>query len=152
MDLISLTSQLLRNAISHGIEVPTERARIGKNQIGNVNLSLFNQGENGFKLICEDDGNGIDFDKLEKNAQAAGLIDSNKAKQTSPVQILNLLLTNRLSSKDEADSDSGRGVGLNVVGEIATRLGGKATLKTRPTEGTRFTIRFPKTTHYASKI
>ncbi len=144
LDIVSLASQLLRNAVAHGIEPSLERQSKNKDVEGQVTLALYDQGNKGFRLVCEDDGKGMDFAALTQKAVENGLISKDESKSIAPGRIINLLLSNRLSSKDEADEDAGRGVGLTVVGDISTRLGGKVALQTKPSGGTRFTIRFPK--------
>ena len=144
LDIVSLASQLLRNAVSHGIEQASERLKSGKTAEGQILLILYDQGDKGYRLICEDDGKGLDFQELAKKAIKEGLIKETDPTKISPSQVTNLLLTERLTIKDSADEDSGRGVGLNVVAELSTSLGGKMSLQTKPSGGTRFTIRFPK--------
>ena len=107
-------------------------------------LALYDQGNQGYRLICEDDGKGLDFHELAQKAIKEGLINETNAGKISPSQITNLLLTKRLSIKNDANEDAGRGVGLNVVSELSTSLGGKMSLQTKPSGGTRFTIRFSK--------
>jgi len=144
LDIVSLASQLLRNAVSHGIELPEERVSSGKLADGQIVLALYDQGSRGYRLICEDDGKGLDFQELAKKAINEGLISEVDETKVSPSQVTNLLLTERLSIKTHANEDSGRGVGLNVVSDLSTSLGGKMSLQTKPSGGTRFTIRFSK--------
>ena len=142
-DVISLTSQLLRNAISHGIEQPEFRKKSGKSEIGHVSIALYRDQLGGLKLTCEDDGTGVDFDTLTDKALAQGLIKQDKAHKTSTQSILNLMLANRLSSRDTVDQDSGRGAGLSVVGATASKIGATLALQTGKGKGTRFTLKIP---------
>ncbi len=142
LDVVSLASQLLRNAISHGIETPAERVGAGKSELGQVTLALYSQGAQGFRLVCEDDGGGVDFDLLEEKAIAQGLLNPEAGGKITPNRLVNLMLTNALSSKSEADEDAGRGVGLSVAGELVSKLNGKLALSTKPSIGTRFSVRF----------
>ncbi len=146
LDIVSLASQLLRNAISHGVEPSEERHTHGKPEAGEITLALYDQGTRGLSLVCEDDGRGIDFKKLTQNALAKGLISERDSTSITPSRIINLLLANRLSSNDSADQDSGRGVGLSLVKELTSKLGGKISLQTKAMSGTRFTVRLPSLT------
>ena len=85
----------------------------------------------------------MDFKKLTEKAIDAGLINKNQKHRVTRSHIVNLALSNKLSSKDDIDEDSGRGVGLSVVSKIISKLNGKISLKTKQTEGTRFTVLFP---------
>lgn len=151
LDILSLSTQLLRNAISHGIEKPEQRVKNGKSTIGTITLSLYNQESDNFCLVCEDDGQGMDFKKLTEKAIDAGLINENEKHQVTHARIVNLVLSNKLSSKDDIDEDSGRGVGLSVVSQIISKLNGKISLKTKRAEGTRFTISFPNQLAHLNK-
>lgn len=143
LDMVSLASQLLRNAIAHGVESTQERCSQGKPASGQVTLALYDQGEQGLSLVCEDDGRGIDFATLTEKALIKGLINQHERESITQSQIINLLLSNRLSSNDSADKDSGRGVGLSLVKKLTSKLGGNIALQTKVSSGTRFTIRFP---------
>ena len=147
MDIISLASQLLRNAVSHGIESSSTRSDSGKPIVGEIMLVLFDHGNDDFSLVCEDDGCGVNFVALTKKAIKEKLISLAEVHSVKPSQIFNLLLSSKLSSKDSVNSDAGRGVGLTVVGEIATKLGAKVSLKTNPNSGSRFTVRISKSLH-----
>jgi len=140
----SLASQLLRNAISHGIELPEQRKANGKGEDGQISMVLYNDSQGGLKLTCEDDGGGVDFTTLTEKAIEQGLLQSTAAEKTSPQSVLNLMLRKRLSSKAEADIDAGRGAGLSVVGATAAKIGAKLSLRTQAGTGTLFTLRIPQ--------
>ena len=142
-DIYSLASQLLRNAISHGIEPSEQRSSAGKEESGQVSMVLYQDAHGGLKLVCEDDGNGVDFAALSRKAVDQGLISSANGQNIKPQSILNLMLQNRLSSRDLVDVDAGRGAGLSVVGDTALKLGAKVSLQTKPGKGTRFTLKIP---------
>ncbi len=141
--LQSLANQLVGNAICHGVEAPQERLLAGKMSTGQVSLALYRSGTEGFKLICEDDGSGIDFEKLANTAVEKGLLDSRELVDLNPRRLLALMMSNRLSSRSEVDFDAGRGIGLNVVGEITKKINAKVSLQTRPGKGSKFTINIP---------
>lgn len=145
LNTVSMASQLLRNALSHGIEKPAARSMRGKNEEGKITLALFEENNNGYKLVCEDDGNGFDFNTLSEKAVASGLVTEIQRKRLKPSGLLNIMLNNSLSSKSDADQDAGRGVGLKVINDLAKALGGKVALQTKPREGSRFIVRFNNT-------
>ena len=144
LDLVSLASQLLRNAIAHGIETPDSRKGEGKSETGNISIALFEHGSDGYRLICEDDGAGIDFDALTKKAIEEGLMSEQQLSSTSRSEIINLLLSKPLSTKDSSDEDAGRGLGMTVIGDLVKKMGGKVSLSTKMAKGTRFTINIPQ--------
>ncbi len=142
LNVISMASQLLRNALSHGIEKPATRVMRGKNEEGKITLALFEENNHDYKLVCEDDGNGFDFDTLRKKAFANGLVSEKDRTQLKPNELLSLTINNSLSSKPSADQDAGRGMGLKVINDLTKDLGGKLALQTKSQEGSRFTVRF----------
>jgi len=143
LSIVSLASQLLRNAISHGVELPADRTSSGKRSTGQVTLALYDNGPSGLTLVCEDDGSGIDFKRLAQKAVTKNFITLNESKSISQQKILNLLLTKNLSGTLVADQDSGRGAGLSVVKDLTRKLDGKINFKTKASIGTRITIKLP---------
>ena len=142
-DILSLSSQLIRNSISHGIELPEHRKTSGKSVAGKVNIALFTNSNGSLTLSCEDDGRGIDFDALSQQAVKQGLINKDDASSGANERLVSLMFRNRLSSNDTPDIDSGRGVGLSVIGTITNRLNAKISLRTKRGDGTKFLITIP---------
>jgi two-component system chemotaxis sensor kinase CheA len=133
---------LVRNAISHGIESPEERRRIGKPDVGRIALSAASVGD---RVIIEvsDDGRGVDVAKVVTRAEALGLP---VPKDTENLDgILSLLCSPGFSTRDAADRASGRGVGMSVVQTSISELGGHLTLDSAPGQGTRFILELPVT-------
>lgn len=132
---------LLRNAVDHGIELPADREAGGKERTGRISLTVSRAEEGGAKIIVEDDGAGIDFDRLRKIAVQKGFIK----KEESPGQanLIRTLFKSGFSSRDEMKGLSGRGVGLDAVKEEISRLGGKISIKTEWLKGSRFTMQLP---------
>ncbi len=141
LEVMSMASQLLRNALSHGVEAPQIRISKGKSEHGNIMLALFNSGDDGYRLVCEDDGNGFDFDAIAQRAVESGYVSEDQRNKLSSAQLLKLAMHNKLSSREKADDDAGRGVGLNVINDLANKLNGKVSVQTKPHQGTRFTVR-----------
>jgi two-component system, chemotaxis family, sensor kinase CheA len=134
---------LVRNAVSHGLETPTERQKVGKNSTGKMQLLAATAGE---IVVIEitDDGRGIDVEKVRKRALEKNLIEPDLDKLDS-VTLLELICAGGLSTKDEADMISGRGVGMGVVKNTVLELGGQISLETKLNQGTKFRIELPLT-------
>lgn len=133
---------LVRNAVSHGLETPQERAQAGKPAEGRLNLRAFTAGEN-VVIELEDDGRGVDAVRVAERARASGLIDGQEA--LDPGLLLDILCTPGFSTREHADLTSGRGVGMSVVKTTVQELGGMLTLDTQVGRGSRFTIELPLT-------
>ncbi|MGE5358762.1 MAG: chemotaxis protein CheA [Bacteroidales bacterium] len=132
---------LVRNAISHGIELPAERVARGKPAVGTVGLHAATVGDT-VLIEVEDDGCGIDRAAVLARARALGL-DAPEGGDTRGM--LDLLCGAGFSTREEADRASGRGVGMAVVKQVVERLSGSLDLYTEPGRGTRFTISVPVT-------
>ncbi|TCT15080.1 two-component system chemotaxis sensor kinase CheA [Natranaerovirga pectinivora] len=135
---------LLRNAADHGLEIPEERRKAGKNETGTVNLKAYQDGNN-VVIEVEDDGNGINVDKIKKKALANGVITSEVAQGMSDNEVIQLLFQPSFSTADQISDVSGRGVGLDVVKTKIEALGGDIEVRTELTKGSKFIIRLPLT-------
>lgn len=144
-NILSLASQLIRNAISHGIESSDIRKTLGKSEQGSVKLCLLQENSGKLILSCEDDGAGINFESIKLEASKNGLIKAEDIDRVSSKQLLQLMLKNRLSTRAAADADAGRGAGLSVLGSISDQLGARVSLQTRQGVGAKFIISIPKT-------
>ena len=133
---------MIRNAVDHGIESPAQRMALGKPPVGVITLSAAHRSG---RVIIElsDDGGGIDRSRVRAIAEARGLVATDAV--LTPADIDNLLFLPGFSSKEEASSLSGRGVGLDVVRREIQSLGGRVTLQSVPGQGTTFTIALPLT-------
>jgi two-component system chemotaxis sensor kinase CheA len=140
---------LVRNAVSHGIETVAEREKQGKRSEGTLSLSAMTAGER-IVIKIADDGRGIDRDLVLRRAAARGLSAGNA--QTDDKALLDLICTPGFSTRDEADRESGRGVGMDVVKNATEELGGRIALSTRVGEGTTFTIELPLTLAIAEAL
>lgn len=133
-------NHMIRNAVDHGIETSEERKRNGKNESGKITLKAFRRG-GFFYIIVEDDGRGLDKEKIFKNAVQKGIIKSDAI--MSDAEIYNLIYISGLTTRDTASDISGRGVGMDVVNESLRALKGTCEISAVIGEGTRFTIRLP---------
>ena len=140
---------LVRNAISHGLEPATEREAIGKPAEGTIALRAFTAAEM-VVIEVEDDGRGIDRERVAERARAMGLIADNAKLDTEA--LLDIICSPGFSTRDEADRASGRGVGMAVVKNTVLGLGGLFTLDSEIGRGTRFTIELPITLAIADAL
>jgi two-component system chemotaxis sensor kinase CheA len=135
---------LVRNAIDHGLEIPRERELAGKPPTGKLKLAAYYEG-NHAHVIVEDDGRGIDLDRVGERAVALGFIETSQLAAMTPSDILNTIYTPGFSTRETVSDISGRGIGMDVVRESIENLKGVIELSTVPGKGTRFLIRLPLT-------
>lgn len=140
---------IVRNAISHGLELPEERQAMGKPPVGSVWLRAKTEGDV-VVIQIEDDGRGVNVDKVAKKGLESGILLPNEP--LTPERILDIICTPGLSTKEQADMASGRGVGMDVVRDTVNRLGGTVRLAFRPGKGTTFTIELPLTLAIADAL
>lgn len=135
---------MVRNAIDHGIEPPAERQQAGKAGSGRLSVSAQHR-SNGVEVCVEDDGRGIDPDRVVAVALARQLISEEQAVQLrqNPAECWNLLFLPGFSTKAEVTGISGRGVGLDVVKTNVEAVGGRLDIWSKPGKGTRITLRIP---------
>jgi two-component system chemotaxis sensor kinase CheA len=135
---------LVRNAIDHGIEPPEERERAGKPAAGRLCLAAF-QEEEGIVVVVEDDGRGIDTDRVRQKAVALGILSPEAAGRLSEEEAVELIFHPGLSTAQAVTEVSGRGVGMDAVRAGVQALGGSVEVETRRGQGTRFLLRLPLT-------
>jgi two-component system chemotaxis sensor kinase CheA len=140
---------LVRNAVSHGLETVAEREAQGKRNEGLLSLSATTAGEM-IVIKIADDGRGIDRHLVLERAKARGL--SQEHADIDDAALLDLICTPGFSTRDEADRESGRGVGMDVVKKATEELGGRISLATKVGEGTTFTIELPLTLAIAEAL
>lgn len=116
--------QLVRNSITHGIESPEERERIGKARKGKIELSFAKTPE-GISVIFRDDGRGLQIERIRERALHAGLIREDEAGDKTPSQLARLIFHPQFSTADEVSEDAGRGVGMEIVRSRLISIGGK---------------------------
>ena len=133
--------QLVRNAVAHGIETPSERLAAGKSPDGRVTVEVQRRGRR-VAFRCRDDGAGIDLEAVRRGAQRKGLIDPSAA-APGTVALLQLLLRGGLSTSGTVTEVAGRGIGLDVARETAERLGGEILVNTTKGQGTTLELLVP---------
>ena len=135
---------LVRNAVDHGIEEPHERIEKGKSEFGQITLNAYHQSGN----VCieiEDDGKGLDAEKLKSKAIEKGLISENDARQITDEQAYDLIFQPGFSTAKAVTDVSGRGVGMDVVKRNIQALNGSIDISSKLGEGSKIRIRLPLT-------
>lgn len=135
---------LIRNSIDHGIEHPDERIKLGKEEEGTVKLKAYPDGNN-VVIEVEDDGAGIDHEKVKKKAIEKEIITEKDAEILTKEESVELLFKAGFSTSDTVSDVSGRGVGLDVVKSKIESINGSIEVETFQGKGTRFIIRIPLT-------
>ena len=133
---------LIRNSIDHGIEPPEERIKKGKPEEGTIKISARNEGDRVY-ITIEDDGRGIDENKVIQKALEKRLINPDLIDKMSREEKLKLIFLPGLSTKDEITDLSGRGVGMDAVKSTIEELGGKIYIESEIDKGTKITIELP---------
>ncbi|MEI3608135.1 chemotaxis protein CheA [Pseudogracilibacillus sp. SO10305] len=135
---------LIRNAIDHGIEMPEERERKGKDREGKITLKAYHSGNHVFVEIV-DNGAGINKQKVLQKALEKGVVSPQEAESLTDQQIYELILASGFSTNEEISDVSGRGVGLDVVKTTIESLGGAISIDAEESIGSVFTIQLPLT-------
>ncbi|TGM54386.1 chemotaxis protein CheA [Leptospira biflexa] len=135
-------THLVRNACDHGLELPEDRLNVGKPKQGTIRLNAYHEAGN---VIIEvsDDGNGISKEKVWKKGIEKGLVTGEIP--DSDEEVYKLLFHPGFSTASQITNVSGRGVGLDVVSKNIEALRGTITVKSTPSQGSRFILRLPLT-------
>ncbi len=140
--MIAPLEHILRNAVSHGIEVPDERIEGGKPESGTISMYLSREGTD-VVLTVSDDGRGLQMDAIRKKAIERGLLASGAS--VSDDDLMQFILEHGFSTSDVVTQISGRGVGMDVVVSEVKQLGGSMEIESQRGRGSSFTIRLPLT-------
>jgi two-component system, chemotaxis family, sensor kinase CheA len=135
--------QAVRNSIVHGIESTTDRLGTGKPTQGQLKLIFQELGDAGYKLIAEDDGQGLSTEKIKQAALKKGFVTPEKAATLDAKQVFSLLFQPGFSTVENATKDAGRGVGMNLMAGLMQQIGGKVSVATVPGKFTRLTLSLP---------
>ena len=133
---------MVRNAVDHGIETPAARAAAGKSAVGRLRLAAYHAGGN-VVVELEDDGKGLDRERIVRKAIEKGLIESEKG--MSDADVLKLIFEPGFSTNEVVTDLSGRGVGMDVVRRNIESIQGRIEIASEPGRGTKFTFRLPLT-------
>jgi len=141
-DISDPLMHIIRNSIDHGIETPEERVRQGKSESGVIRLSSYQKG-NHVIIEVEDDGKGIDIEKVKRKAVEAGYVG--EGGDLSDKEAIDLLFLPGLSTAEQVSEVSGRGVGMDVVRNNIQALSGMVDIESEAGRGTRVVITLPIT-------
>ena len=135
---------LVRNSMDHGLEVASERQTNGKSPEGYVRLAASQEG-NSIVIRIEDDGRGLQVEKIKKKALEKGLVTEADLASMGPREMMNLIFLPGFSTADQVSDLSGRGVGMDVVRTNISRMNGSIELDSEPGIGSCVTIKLPLT-------
>ncbi|MEK6801153.1 MAG: chemotaxis protein CheA [Nitrospirota bacterium] len=135
---------LVRNAIDHGIETPAERQAKGKQAGGQLTIAASQEG-NSIVIRINDDGRGIQVEKIKAKALAKGLISEAELATMEHREVLNLIFLPGFSTAEQVTDVSGRGVGMDVVRTNIRKINGSVDLESEPGKGSQVIIKLPLT-------
>lgn len=143
---------IIRNAVDHGIELTKDRTLLGKTPKGTIAITIEKKGNKDIQITIADDGKGIDKEKIIESAIDKKIITEQEASQYTDDQILSLILKSGITSKNSVSDISGRGMGMSIVYEQITKLGGSVHIKSQKDQGTTLFIIIPQTVNIINGI
>lgn len=143
-DLADPLIHLIRNAVDHGVEMPSERQAAGKPVKSLVRLEARQEGDH-IVLIVADDGKGMSAERIRAKAVEKGLVSEEEANMLDERQSLNLIFLPGFSTMAQVSAVSGRGVGMDVVKTNIHKLNGSIEIRSEPGKGSVFIISLPLT-------
>jgi chemosensory pili system protein ChpA (sensor histidine kinase/response regulator) len=135
---------LVRNSIAHGIEDAAARKRAGKPERGRVTVRAFHRGNHVF-IEVQDDGNGLNYERIRQTAVQAGLVAAAEAGHLTESELRSFLFHPGFSTASSKTEIAGRGVGLDVVRNNVHSLNGEIEIRSEPGQGTCFGVKVPLT-------
>ncbi|HZH28380.1 MAG TPA: chemotaxis protein CheW [Azospirillaceae bacterium] len=144
-------THMVRNSADHGLEIPADRVKAGKPEIGRVTLNAFHEGGH---IIIEisDDGRGLNIDAIKRKAIQNGLATEAELASMTEAQIQQFIFKPGFSTAAKVTNVSGRGVGMDVVKTNIEKIGGTIELKSAYGKGSTFTIKIPLTLAIVSAL
>ncbi|HMA97453.1 MAG TPA: Hpt domain-containing protein [Polyangiaceae bacterium] len=143
--LIEPLLQITKNAVCHGIELPPTRLKHGKPEAGCLRL-LAEPQEGWLRIVVEDDGRGVDLERVRSCAVEQGLLTENEAAGVGEDELLNLLFIPGLSTCADPGMIAGWGMGLDLARDVVRRLGGTVRVSALSPAGVRVTLELPSET------
>ena len=135
---------LVRNSVAHGIEHAADRFAAGKPETGKISLRAYHRG-NHIYVEVEDDGRGIDYERVKQSAIERGLVSTETADRLTERDLREMLFHPGFSTAPVKTELAGRGVGLDVVRANVNTLNGEIEIQSTPGQGTKFTLKVPLT-------
>jgi two-component system, chemotaxis family, sensor kinase CheA len=140
--LLDAVMQLARNAVAHGIQLPAEREGGGKSALGTIWLRASREGTL-LRVSVEDDGQGADAERIRRIAIERGFARAELLEQSTPPELMGLLLLPGMTTREGADLLAGRGIGLDLVQAAVRRFGGTVRLQNGTAGGLVATLELP---------
>lgn len=137
-------NHLIRNAIDHGMESPEERQASGKTTKGSIRLHAYHHAGM-LSIVVEDNGRGVDLERLRRKVIEKGLVDEVMATTLSDSELLEFLFLPSFSTREQVSEISGRGVGLDVVHDVVQEMRGNVRAVSEFGKGTKFHMQLPLT-------
>lgn len=137
-------THLVRNSVDHGIELPADRLKAGKNRAGRLILRAFHEGGQ-VNIEISDDGAGLNPERIRQKAVERGLIGGEQAARMTEREIYNLIFLPGFSTAEKVTNVSGRGVGMDVVKTNVERIGGNVDVQSTRGQGTTVRVKIPLT-------
>jgi two-component system, chemotaxis family, sensor kinase CheA len=137
-------THLVRNSVDHGIELPEDRVKAGKQRVGRLTLRAFHEGGQ-VNIEISDDGAGLNRNRIHQKAVERGLATAEQARRLSDREIYNLIFLPGFSTAQKVTNVSGRGVGMDVVKTNVEKIGGTVDVQSKPGQGTTVRIKIPLT-------
>jgi signal transduction histidine kinase len=135
-----ILGQLIHNAIRHGVEAPADRVVQDKPETGTIAVQFQRVGADGYQLSVQDDGRGLDHDKIRAEAVRHGVMTAEAAAKVDPRKLASLIFRPGFTTVGDGGA---RGIGMDVVRDLVNKAGGRVGIATKPGEYTRFRISLP---------
>jgi len=140
LSIKNLAIQLMRNSLTHGIEKPEDRVKVGKPEISTINMTVDLPDQNTFTFSYHDDGRGLNLRKITEKALEKNLITNEELKRMGDDEMIDLIFLDNLSTADGINQYAGRGQGLSFVKSITEKYNGRYTVSFK--EGKYFKMNF----------
>jgi two-component system chemotaxis sensor kinase CheA len=137
-------THLVRNSVDHGIELPDDRVKAGKDRAGRLILRAFHEGGQ-VNIEITDDGAGLNGERIRKKALERGVINAEQAARMTEHEIFNLIFLPGFSTAEKVTNVSGRGVGMDVVKTNVEKIGGTVDVQSTRGRGTTVRVKIPLT-------
>src|SRR5258707_4498144 len=137
-------THLVRNSVDHGIELPEERVKVGKDRTGRLILRAFHEGGQ-VNIEISDDGAGLNGERIRKKAVERAMISAEQAARMTDREIFNLIFLPGFSTAEKVTNVSGRGVGMDVVKTNVEKIGGTVDVQSTVGRGTTVRVKIPLT-------
>jgi two-component system chemotaxis sensor kinase CheA len=135
--------QLIRNAVVHGVETAAEREAAGKPSIASLHLEFNSVPGNGFEMLFQDDGRGLDPEKVRSVAVSKGLLSEEEARQLRDRQAIKLIFKPGFTTMANSPGEAKHGSGMSLVRRYVHEAGGKIALASTVGQETRFKVTLP---------